>query len=153
MLANLAGPQQPMTDVTFYGYTPDGERDSVVEVAAGDCDAELLAGKTGYVRRRVGDRVDVWPVRFESTSESSRRHARYRLARKRRIRAQNEWIAAMTRAIVPSVLRDVLALHSPTEDDGCAGCDDGGACDFCASWPCRTVELIARSYGVEPPSH
>lgn len=46
------------------------------------------------------------------------------------------------------LVRAILGLHAESGHGECTACIDG---DFADDWPCDTVELVARHYGIETP--
>lgn len=46
--------------------------------------------------------------------------------------------------------RTVLDLHRETESGNCDGCEFGGFEAWAPEWPCGTVDIIAKHYGIDP---
>lgn len=52
-------------------------------------------------------------------------------------------------AITDPLVRKILDLHRRDEYGDCCGCDHEGPAEYDASWPCRTVLLIAEHHGID----
>lgn len=139
--------------LTIHGYCKCDTEPNITFSLEAD-GARQLEGKDLFLHRRIGNRVEMWPVHFESASERARREARERLALKRAIRARHTRHQALLEATIPNgVLRLVVSLHWPSHDGECMGCE-GLADDEDyrgIDWPCRTFLLIENELMPESP--
>lgn len=54
-------------------------------------------------------------------------------------------------AVTEQPARAVLDLHAEDDRSCCEGCDVDGYESWQPDWPCRTIEGIAKHYGIETP--
>lgn len=110
------------TEVKRYGYTVPVPREVLLD---------LGAVEPTPAERREADRR-------EAEADMEQRAAATADARRR--------LAAIT----DQPARAVLDLHAENERGECEGDDmEGYECEW-PGWPCRTVETIARHYGINP---
>lgn len=83
----------------------------------------------------------------DERAEAERRHAEYRVREAARQAALDRYRTALD-AITEQPARAVLDLHCENARHECEGDDyQGSDCDT-PDWPCRTVEAIAKHYGI-----
>lgn len=92
--------------------------------------------------------TDIW----ERKPLTPEQRAEYETAQEER-RARYDAVFFEVGRKLPPTLLGVWSLHKYGDDNlyfyGCEGCDWGGYDGDTPSWPCRTVELIAKSVGVD----
>lgn len=87
----------------------------------------------------------------EPTAEERAEMERSAAEARRRAAVREEVLAAARErlaAITDPLARAVLDLHAAEHDGTCQGCDIDGYEAERPDWPCRTVEVIAKHYGI-----
>lgn len=90
--------------------------------------------------------------RPESETDAERQARRdaaatYRERRAAAVEAAHRAHAELVDEVGPGAVREVLALHGPTADLKCEGCDMSGYDCEEPFWPCSTYELVAKHHG------
>jgi hypothetical protein len=70
--------------------------------------------------------------------------------RRAALRVKNEALMARLRGVCCPAALVVVELHAPDEEGDCGGCDVAGYEAEQPGWPCSTVDVIAKHYGIDP---